>query len=612
MERKPGDIELGNVIGSGVPFRIPYDPNFQHIHVVGSTGVGKSKLIEYICRQTIKDQRQTGMGMMLIDPHGSVYENVMAWLAKADMTTRPIIPINPTRRDTLISYNVLRPRKTEQSVVVDSIVDAMAYVWGASGTDDTPLFEEIASDVFHVLYERGLTLSDALLILHDPAVRKRLTDKILEPVTQGNWDLKHRGRSREDVENDFKSTIRRLGRFSRSSYLRPFFGVPEVSLDLDKALAEGAIILVNLSREKGCLSAKNANLIGTMLLNDLWTAATERGKPRDAKLVTPFRLIVDEFQRFISPTISEDLDEARGYGIQVVAAHQSPKQLRNRGENGERLYDAMMENAKTKIVFNLSDEENLRPLANWLFMGTFDPDEVKLQLRSRKVMEYREELRAIHGYATSHGSAVGSSRSITRSAARSMNEGNSLSNQYAILDDRWLRWEVEQTGFMEAANKAIANSESESESDAESLVNNESTSQSVSHVPFLRPVFGDEISHVQFRSLDDQLRRAMAALYDLEQRQCVVRMAGRMKAPVTLFTPTVAAARVQRGAVDDYASRLFAKLPFAMPFEHASAVVAIRHARLRAADRDNQNHDEPETTRKRIPHRSSPNPKDPP
>src|SRR6185369_941592 len=112
------------------------------------------------------------------------------------------------------------------------------------------------------------------------------------------------------------------------------FGQPDISLDLGKALDEGSIILVNLATEGAKVSPVDAELFATLLLSDLWTAAQERGK-RDG--VKPFYLYLDEFQKFVNPTIAENLDEARGFGLHFTLAHQFPNQLLDRGDNGRRV-----------------------------------------------------------------------------------------------------------------------------------------------------------------------------------------------------------------------------------------------------------------------------------
>jgi len=150
----------------------------------------------------------------------------------------------------------------------------------------------------------------------------------------------------KEFEGQIGSTVNRLQRFIRNQTMRCMFGQPGHSLDFNKALEQGSIILVNLATERAKVSKENSELFATLLLSDLWTAAQERGK-RDG--VKPFYVYLDEFQRFVTPTIAENLDEARGYGLHLTMAHQFPNQLLDRGDNGRRVYNSIMENAS--IIF---------------------------------------------------------------------------------------------------------------------------------------------------------------------------------------------------------------------------------------------------------------------
>jgi type IV secretory pathway TraG/TraD family ATPase VirD4 len=141
----------------------------------------------------------------------------------------------------------------------------------------------------------------------------------------------------------------------RNISLRAAFGQTEVSFDFGQALREGSIVLVSLATESGTVSQENASTFATLMLADLWTAAKERGKGSDPK---PFYLYLDEFQRFVSPTIAENLDEARGFGLHLTLAHQYPSQLIEASpQYGQRLYESVMENARSKVVFSLSLRE---------------------------------------------------------------------------------------------------------------------------------------------------------------------------------------------------------------------------------------------------------------
>jgi len=524
----------------------------KHLYVCGGTGTGKSKFLEHLIRQDIIQWRKSKCGLMVLDPHGTLYDNLVEWLAwnKID---RPIIPIDLRRDDWVVAYNVLRQRKAETSVLVDNFTDAMAYVWGQGGTNETPLFARWAGNVLRALYENKLTLVEAQYLVDRVAkqIRFALTADLKEKLDRQDWEFADTLNAK-DFESQIGSTVNRLQRFIRNQTMKNMFGQPTVSLDLGKAIEEGSIILVSLATEQARVSKQNADLFATLLLADLWTAAQERGK-RDG--VKPFYLYLDEFQRFVTPTISDNLDEARGFGLHLTMAHQFPNQLLDRGENGKRVYNSIMENASSKVVFRLSHSENLKVMAEWLFTGTMDPDEIKHELYSTKVMEFREEMRT--GRSRSGGTSAGGG--IFSGTTASASVGGSISRGGEYSDSSW--------------------GSSMAESGGDSQTWTDSYSESETEMPVLIPVMGKELSHVQFRSLEEQLFRAMAVLFDQQERQGVARLVG-MHAPVSLHTPTVSKMSTSKEMTKRYLDRCYEKLPFALPREKAQQQLATRDSTL--------------------------------
>jgi hypothetical protein len=259
-------------------------------------------------------------------------------------------------------------------------------------------------------------------------------------------------------------------------------------------------------------------------------------------------------------------------------AHQFPNQLLDRGENGKRVYNSIMENASTKVVFRLSHEENLRAMAQWLFMGVMNSDEIKHQLYSTKVMSYREEMREI----VSEGSSSGRGGGHQRGAAG----GQGMGGTAEFFDGE------ETLRTSESWSEFASGSESESESWSETA----SSSRSLVHT--LIPEFGKELSHVQFRTLEEQLFRAMAVLFDQKERQAVARVVG-MSAPVSIYTPTVEKPPATKDRVKRYLDRTYKKLPFALKGNVAHQEVADREKSFaeRVIEDANQ---EPTTAARRI------------
>ena len=542
MASVPGnEINLGQIAHSNYSLAFPPEERKQHLYVCGITGMGKSKFLENLIRQDILAWRKSRCGLILLDPHGNLYDNIIKWCAWLRLDNLPIIPIDFRQNDWVVSYNLLRQRSGSTSVIVDQITEAMAHVWGQSNTNQTPLFARWVGNVLTALYENKLTLVEAqYLVSHvNRQLQHALTDNLEDPVAREDWQFA-RTLSPKDFETQIGSTVNRLRRFVTNPAMSAVFGYPKASLDLSEALEKGSIILVNLATATSNISKTNAEMFATVLLNDLWTAAGDRGK-RDT--VKPFYVYVDEFQRFVTPTIAENLAEARGFGLHFTMAHQFPKQLRNLGETGIRVYDSAMENAASKVVFRLTAKENLEPLAKWLFMGVMDPDEIKLQLKTKKVMRYDEIIKIVRG------------ESKTKSHSRGVAEGHasgagSGGTQILYAELETLRGSLSESNFA-------------SDSFSSQAADSEGETTSTTYVPTSIPVFGEEISSVQFRSIDEQLHRAMAVLFDQQERQGVARLVS-MNRPVSIVTPTVDSVPGSEERTKRYLEKLYAKIPFAV------------------------------------------------
>jgi predicted ATPase len=176
----------------GKPLMLTKEQRSRHLYVTGSTGSGKSKFLEHLIRQDIVKWRESECGLLLLDPHGAIYDGLMHWLTRnSHIYERPVIPIDLRRDDWVVAYNVLREReRVAASVVTDNLVDALAYVWGAGGTNETPLFARIATAVFQALYEHKLTLVEALKMLEVSGHEFRAT------LARGTKDEATRGTER--------------------------------------------------------------------------------------------------------------------------------------------------------------------------------------------------------------------------------------------------------------------------------------------------------------------------------------------------------------------------------------------------------------------------------
>src|SRR5438552_231228 len=105
-----------------------------HMHVIGSSGSGKSRLLEWMMRGDIKNRQ----GFCLIDPHGELYDTVVAWCARHAME-RDIILLNLSEPASVVGFNPFRrAHGGDVSVQVDRRITATMHAWGVENADATP------------------------------------------------------------------------------------------------------------------------------------------------------------------------------------------------------------------------------------------------------------------------------------------------------------------------------------------------------------------------------------------------------------------------------------------------------------------------------------------
>ncbi len=560
MRRTPGNsLRLGHVAGMVAPLEMTPQQRSTHLYICGATGTGKSKMLEYLIRQDIKNWRRSKCGALIIDPHGSLYNSLINWVAwHADhFQDVPIVPIDLRQSEWTIGYNLMRPRPVaDPAVVINHFVQAMAYVWGADGTQSTPLFARLAKEVLWPIYEKKLSLNEVKYLIDrsNKRIRTELTGGLSKDSATAGWEFSN-ALSPKDFNTQFSSTVNRFYNFLDAEKLRLMFGQTNASLDLGAALEEGQIIIANLSTERAQVSEEDASLFATLLLSDLWAAAKERGKGTSEQEVKPFYVYIDEFQNFVTPTIAKNLDQARGFGLHLTLANQFPRQILHAGANGAQVYDSVMTNARSKIVFSLEGEENLKPLAQSLFMGVLNPDEIKLEMYSTKVMDYVEESRTIESTSENWSNGVGNFAGTT----------NTESLGGVILDAR-----QEDPGQW---------NQSEAGSDGTSETSMRGGGTSRAEVPFLKPIIGQERSSVQFRPLEEQVHRAMATLFDQQQRHGVARLAGE-RLPVSIVTPMIEQQPTTPAMTASFLTRLYQRLPFALPSAQAHRQIEDRQEKI--------------------------------
>jgi type IV secretory pathway TraG/TraD family ATPase VirD4 len=312
---------------NGAPLYLSNHDLKAHTHGIGASRAGKSKLIEYIARQFVKERQ----GFCLIDPSGFLYHDLVQWLAYVKPERSDIVLFNPSYQERIVGFNPfqLRGAKNEATITskVDRMIGATLRAWGMANTTNAPRLERVMRCLYYVIIEQDLSI-DAVRYFLSPRhfhIRDAIIDRIRSEAIKDQWLMLTENKRPEAYLNTVESTANRLFKFITQQTVKRIIGTPENAIDLEAITTNRSLLLINL-QPSPTFSQESARVIGTLLVNELWEVMRRRTREEMRKL-PPFFLVVDEFQNFATPDFSQMLDQAAKYGLHLFIFHQNLGQL---------------------------------------------------------------------------------------------------------------------------------------------------------------------------------------------------------------------------------------------------------------------------------------------
>lgn len=315
------------------------------MYLVGKTGMGKSTILENM----IIDDIRTGKGVMVVDPHGDLAEKIVEYIPQNRVND--VIYFNPADIDYPIAFNVVEQVEPHlRHLVASGLIGVFQKLWADSWG---PRLEYILRNaILAILDYPGSTLLAVTRMLSDKNFRKKVIEKIQDPVVKSFWVNEFAGYANNFASEAVSPIQNKVGQFLSSSLIRNIVGQVKSSIDLRDVMDSGKILIMNLS--KGRIGEDNSALLGAMMITKVQLSAMSRVNilEKDRK---DFYLYIDEFQNFTTDSFANILSEARKYRLNLIMAHQYIEQL------GEKVKPAVFGNVGTLIVFRVgaADAEEL-------------------------------------------------------------------------------------------------------------------------------------------------------------------------------------------------------------------------------------------------------------
>jgi len=311
----------------------------KHTHIIGATGTGKSMLLLTSIIQDIIN----GEGVAVLDPHGDLIENILSWMHPD--RRNDVIIIDPADSEFPVGFNILTAHsEIEKDILSSDLVAVFKRLSTSWGDQMNSVF---ANAILAFLEsKKGGTLIDLRRFLIEKNFRDQFLKTVDDPSIVYYWQKEFPILKSGSIG----PILTRLDSFLRPKLIRNMVAQNK-SLDFENILDSKKILLMKLSQ--GLIGEENSYLLGTFMVSKIQQAAMARQVKQQADR-SDFYLYIDEFQNFITPSMSAILSGARKYHLGLILAHQDLQQLH---KQDSELESSVIANAGTRICFRLGDTD---------------------------------------------------------------------------------------------------------------------------------------------------------------------------------------------------------------------------------------------------------------
>lgn len=475
----------------------------QHWQVTGGTGVGKSVLLYRLAVDLFHSHR----GGIIIDPHDSLYQQLLLYVSEHNELVHKIIFFDPygPQLSHVLGYSPIPPDLADEDVsnIAASLVMATLKV-NNQKPEELPRTTRMLFNAYLPIVQNRLSILETEIFLTPERVRERefLLRTVSDPFVKSDWFVYEQLPYAKKLEQT-EAVLNRIRPLITNPRMRLCLGNTRHPLDFGEIMRTGKVVVCSL-RAGTKAQREDTRLLGALLLNSVFQAAIARDA-NDPGLV-PFLCLVDEAQNVLCDFISSFFNELRKFRTYFYLFHQNLAQF---AERSPEVAAAIAANCHTKVCFALGYEDAVQ-MANEMLVPDID-------LMTVKYMDATEKQRAYQSVFKVVSESRGTTESISLMQGNSENSG--MSEQRSSPVQSGAEPDKEQ-------RETTTDQHGSTTSRSETRSSGTTTTTSVTHSPVtLHETYFEE--KPVYASLSELIHHCVAALMRQGKAECHIKRFGR-------------------------------------------------------------------------------------
>lgn len=343
---------------SPLPFAIPFPARFEHTHIVGGTGHGKTQLMQFLINHDLVRALEDNRSVVVLDSQGDLIRTISRLQYFSPSATRSLaerfVLVDPNDVEHPVCLNMFdfnRDRLSgyapvDREKILNATIELYEYFFGALlGAELTQRQGLIFKYLARLLIEIPDATIHTLRELMEDSERFRPYMQKLTGTARSFFETRFFDRQFNETK---KQILTRLWGVLSNASLERMFSHTRNKIDMFELLNQGKIILINTTKD--LLGQEGSAIFGRFFVALIAQAAVQRAAiPAHER--RPSFIYIDEAQDYFDENISHLLNQARKYRVGLIIAHQNLDQL------GAGLRSSVLASTTIKFAGGLSAKD---------------------------------------------------------------------------------------------------------------------------------------------------------------------------------------------------------------------------------------------------------------